>query len=479
MSKSIRPASTRAIAIALAALLLPACTTVGPDFARPAAPSTPGYAMQGDTAPAGVTMSTQAHAAGPWWTVLGSDELDRVIRQALSDSPTLAEADAAIERARAELAVARGGQGAQVEAQASAVREKINTQAFGISGFPSPTINLYSVGGTVTYDLDLFGGQRRAREAGRAAVEAERQRADAAYLTLSGQIAVQAVRIAGLQGRIEALDAAIEADRRQIAMIERAERAGGAAPSASTAGETQLAQDQALRPPLERDLAAARHQMAVLVGHAPADWTAPDFRLGQFSLPSETPIALPSSLARQRPDILAAEAELHEATAKIGVATADLYPDVRLSVGLTQSALTPGSLFNVDSSGWSVGPQVRIPLFDRSAKARRDVAVAEAKQSLARYQGVVLRAFLQVADALTALAHDEAELEALRRAEAAGQANVRDAQKAYDLGGGPLISVVDAGRQLSNTRRQIAEVQARLMEDEIALLTATGAGWRG
>jgi NodT family efflux transporter outer membrane factor (OMF) lipoprotein len=475
MSKSI----SRLSPLALGTLALAACTTVGPDFARPPPPPTPGYAMAGDAVPAGVSMNAESHAAGPWWTVLGSPALDRAIRQALSDSPTLAQADAAIERARADLAVARGGQGAQVEAQASAVRERINTQAFGFTGFPSPTINLYSIGGTVSYDLDLFGGQRRAREAGRAHLEAERQRSDAAFLTLSGQVAVQAVRIAALNARIATIDVAIEADRRQIAMIERAERAGGAAPSASTAGETQLAEDQALRPPLERDLAAARHQMAALVGHAPADWTAPDFALDDFRSPADLPIALPSALVRQRPDILAAEADLHEATARIGVATADLYPDVKLSVGLTQSALSPGTLFNVNSSGWSIGPQVRIPLFDRTAKARREAAVADAKLSLARYQAVVLRAFLQVADALTALAHDRDELTALRRAEASGQAHVRDAQTAYDLGGGPLISVVDAGRRLSETRRKIAEVQGRLMEDEIALLTATGAGWRG
>jgi NodT family efflux transporter outer membrane factor (OMF) lipoprotein len=343
----------------------------------------------------------------------------------------------------------------------------------------NPTISLFSVGGAVSYDLDLFGGQKRAREAAEARVEAQARRADAAYLALSGNVALQATRIAGLQAQLDTVEKIIAADRRQIEMVRAAERAGGAASSATTVGEAQLAQDEALAPPLKQALATARHQLALLVGKAPGAWTAPDFKLADFATPTTVPVSLPSQLVHNRPDIQAAEADLHAATAAIGVATASLYPDISLNAGLTQSALKPEDLFQWSASGSTVGPSVRLPLFDRAGKARQAEAVADAQLSAARYQATVLRAFVQVADALSALAHDQESLAALTRAERVGQSAVDDARTAYDLGGGALLPVVDASRRLSQVQRQKAAVQGQILADLVQLYTATGAGWRG
>jgi len=460
-------------------LCLSACAAVGPNFQRPTPPATQAYAAAKDPAPAGVSLTPDARAAGPWWQALGSPELDGVIRQALADSPTIAEATATLQRANEQAAAARGALAPEVSANGGAQRERINTQAFGFTGFPSPTINLFQIGAGVTYDLDLFGGKRRAREQAQARAEAEARRADAAYLTLSGNLALQAMRIAAARAQLAALDQVIAGDQSTLAMTRRAQAAGGAAPSALAGGEAELARDQALRPPLEQDLAQARHQLALLVGHAPADYTAPDFDLASFKTPTDIPVELPSALVRQRPDILAAEAELHAATAAIGVATADLYPDIRLGVSLTQGAIQPENLFRYSSSGWSLGGTVTAPIFNGGRlQANRRAAEADARIALARYEQTVLRAFVQVSDVLTALAEDQRSIEALTRAQAAQASNLKDARAAYELGGGPLLAVVDAQRQYNRASRDLIAAQGRRMNDIVNLYAATAAQWR-
>jgi NodT family efflux transporter outer membrane factor (OMF) lipoprotein len=475
------PQSTRFLLCGAAvAAALSGCTTLGPDFKAPAAPASQSYAMAGDAAAPGVRLTPETRTGGAWWTALGSPDLDHTVREALAGSPTLAEAEATLARAQAEVSAAKGGGDAQVSPNIGAQRERINTQAFGFTGFPSPTINLFSIGATVTYDLDLFGERRRTIEAAQARADAEARRADAAYLTLSGNVAMQAVRIATLRSQIATLQAIADDDRRVLDMIHKAQQAGGEAPSAISGGQAQLAQDEALLPPLQRQLAQARHQMALLVGKSPAEWTAPDFELASFTAPAETPVSLPSALTRRRPDILAAEADLHAATAQIGVATAAQYPDIRLAAGLTQSAIHPEDLFKYDSSGWNLGGSVVGPIIhSRRLSAEKKAAEAEARASLARYNGTVLRAFVQVSDVLSALANDQASLAALGRSQAASEASLRDARRAYDLGGGTLLQVIDAQRQLNRARRETVQAQGQGYSDLVELFTATAADWRG
>jgi len=474
------PLSNRFLLLGVCALALAGCKTVGPDFHTPGGPTGSGYAMAGDPVAAGVRLDPDARTLGPWWQAFGSPELDQTVRTALTDSPTIAEANATLQRYQAQARAARGAELPQVDATAGAQRERINTQAFGFTGFPSPTINLYSIGATVSYDLDLFGGKRRATEAAQARAEAAARQADAAYLTLTGNVATQAMRVAGLRAQIVAMEAVVADDQRTIEMVRAAERAGGEAPSAATGATAQLAEDEAAIPPLQRQLAEARHQLALLSGKAPAEWTAPDFDLARFTAPAEVPVSLPSTLVRKRPDILAAEAELHEATARVGVAVANQYPDIRLSANLTQSAIKPEKLFDYSASGWNILAGVTAPIFHGGTlRAQRKAAEAEARASLARYQQTVLRAFTQVSDVLAALATDDTRMAALAKAQATAEASVGDAEAAYRLGGGPLIDVVDARRGLSRTRRALAEAQAQRFGDMVELYAATAADWRG
>jgi NodT family efflux transporter outer membrane factor (OMF) lipoprotein len=262
-------------------------------------------------------------------------------------------------------------------------------------------------------------------------------------------------------------------------MVRKAAEAGGEAPSATTGARAQLEEDEALIPPLERQLAAARHQLALLAGKSPAEWAAPDFDMDRLTAPAQVPVDLPSTLVRRRPDILAAQAELHAATAAIGVTVANQYPDIRLSANLTQGAIKPDNLFNYSSSGWSLLSGVTAPItHGGTLKAERQAAEAEARAALARYQATVLRAFVEVSDVLAALASDQQEVAALTRSQATAEARLNDARTAYRLGGGALIQVVDAQRQLSRARLALAEAEARRLSDFVRLYAATAADWR-
>jgi NodT family efflux transporter outer membrane factor (OMF) lipoprotein len=470
------------LAATASALALSACTTVGPNFKTPDAPkgaAAAGYAMAGDAVAPGVQLSPEARVAGPWWRAFGSPELDATMREALAANQTVAEANANLQKAQAQLAATRGAQEVQVDAHSSVQRQRINIQSFGFTGLPNPTIPLYSIGATVSYDLDLFGGKRRATEADRARLEQAGHEADAAYLTLTGDVAMQAMRIAGLRAQIAAVQGIIASDRQNIQMVRKAQAAGGEARSALSIGVAQLSEDEAMLPTLQRDLDAARHQMALLAGKSPAEWTAPDFELAKFDTSAVVPISLPSELVRRRPDIVAAEAELHAATAEIGVAVANLYPSIRLSADLTQGAVRPDEIFNYSSSGWNLLAGLTAPILNGGTlKAEQRVAEAEARAATARYRQTVLRAFVQVSDVLSALGTDQTSIESLGRANAAADVAARDAQTAYRLGGGTLLQVVDSQRTVSRARRALVEAQAQRYEDLVQLYAATAADWR-
>ena len=471
--------STSAALSLLAATALSACAAVGPNFKSPAAPAVTGYAMQGDAVAPGVSLSPDHRAAGAWWLALGSPELDKLVRQALKDSPDIAIAEANLRAATADYQSRVGDQAPKIDTRANAQRERINVQSFGFNGFPSPTISLYELGLTTGYDFDLFGRKRRASEAAKARAEAEARRADAAYLTLTAGVSLQAVRISVLRAQIASVTQTTLGDQRIIDMIKQAQKAGGAPRSATSIGDAQLAADLALIPPLERQLAEARHQLALLLGKSPAEWTAPDFALADFTIPADIPAAIPSELIHRRPDILAAEATAHAATADVGVATANLYPNISISASLTQGAIKPQDLLEYNSSGWSIAAGLTAPIFHGGAlRKQKDRAVAQADAEMARYRQAVLRAFVQVSDALSGLGTDAKALEAQSRAEATARANVDDATRAYQLGAGTLLNVFDAQRQLNIALRGRIEAEGQKLIDIIDLFAATAADWR-
>ena len=290
---------------------------------------------------------------------------------------------------------------------------------------------------------------------------------------------MQAMKIASLRAQISETQSIVADDRRVIEMVQKAEAAGGQAHSALSGGVAQLAEDESLLPPLQRELDMARHQMALLAGKSPAEFTAPDFDLAKLTAPANVPVSLPSQLVRNRPDILAAEADLHSATAAVGVAVAAQYPNIRLSGVLTQEGLQPGKLFEADSAAWTLLGGVSAPLFHGGAlKANRRAAEAEARIALARYEQTVLNAFVQVADVLSDLGADKLSIDSLELVNRAAEQGAADTQNALRLGGGPMVDVVQSQRTLSRARRALAEAKGRRMSDLVALYAATAADWR-
>ena len=481
----MNPTPIRLLASVALAALLTGCAAVGPNFTRPA-PLTAAKDYRpaderGAASPAVLSESGEA-VARDWWTLFPSKDLDGVIRMALAANPEIASADASLDAARAELAAARGAELPEVSASSSASQNRLNLASFGfgggLPGFSNhPEFSLYSLGGAVTFPLDAFGRARRGSESAAARAEAARHQRDAAWLTLTGQVATQAVTLAVLREELAQVDAILADDRRTVDLADQAEKAGGEAHSAGVSASAQLAADETLVAPLKKQLDAARHALAVLTGHAPSDWTPPDFDLAALTVPKTLPVALPSALVHQRPDILAAEARLHAATADVGVATARLYPDLSLSAQITQGALKPGNIFDTPSTAYGLAAGVTQPLFD-GGRLRAGVKGAEAKRrgALAAYQQTVLRAFGQVADLMQAVQRDQDALAAQHASVDHAAETLRLNRLAYSAGATGLFPVIDASRQLSNARLGLARAEGQLRLDAMALFVATGRG---
>jgi NodT family efflux transporter outer membrane factor (OMF) lipoprotein len=464
--------------IALAAASAISGCVVGPRFTPPTPPAAKGYAGAGDKA-APEAVLTAAAPAGPWWKALGSPALDEVMARALAHNQTVAGAQATLEKARDEAQRERARLYPTVTLNASYQRERINIASLGFSGFPSPTLGLYSIGPSVSYDLDLAGGQRRRLEAARAQAQGQAFRAGAAYLTLTGNVALQAVRIAGVRAQLDAVRAVVADDRKSIEIVLEAETAGGEPVSAGLGGRLQLEQDLALLPPLEQQLAEARHALALLVGAAPSEWSPPDFAVDEFTANASIPVAIPSALVRQRPDIEAAEADLHADTAMIGAQTARLYPDVRLVASVTQQAVNPDTLASTTAAAYNFGPELSMPLFDGGAiRADRRAAEAQARADLARYRQTVIAAFVQVSDVLSALAQDQDHLDSVTRAETTARASLEEARDGYRLGGTPLANVVVADRRWREASLAKVQMIGQRLADIVGLYGATAADWR-
>ncbi len=466
-----------------AATALAGCA-VGPDFKRPAAPVVARYAMAGDDVPRAERVELGAEVTQSWWSAFHSPALDALMRQALAGNPSLQSTDALLGEARQELAIAHGRQLPQADLSLGLERQRLNFATLGLnpSSFPgvnnNPTINLYSVGATVSYALDVFGEQRRNAESAEARVEAQSHQLDAAYLTLTGQIAVQAAVIAAVHAEVDAVDGMLEADRRDIALVRSAQRVGGVAEEARVNADAQSAVDAAFLPPLQQQLAQARHALAELEGQSPGSYTPPDFTLADLPFPAALPVSVPAELVRQRPDILQAEATLHAATAFIGVQTAKLYPNINLTAALTQSALIPGTFFDYAATAYTLGAGLTQPLFHGGQlRAQRREAIEAARARQADYQSVVLRAFTQVADLLAALAHDEDAIAAQQHSLASAQATLRLDMDAYREGGQGLLPVVDAQRQVNVATYRLTQASAQRYLDAIQLFVATGRGW--
>jgi NodT family efflux transporter outer membrane factor (OMF) lipoprotein len=378
---------------------------------------------------------------------------------------TLAAARATLAAARENVLAARGGYWPQVDASASAERFR-------------RTPNLYTVGATASYAPDVFGATARSVEEQEALAEQQRYELAAAYLSLTGNVVTEAITIASLRGQLEASEEVVADDTRNLELVRFKYEAGKAPLTDVLTAETQLALDRTALPGLRQQLAAARDALSVLTGRAPAAWTPPDFDLKDFTLPQELPLSLPSELARQRPDILAAEALLHADSAAVGIATARLYPNITLSATGGQQSLDSSSLFHGVNTFWTLAASLAQPIFHGGTlRAQRRAAIELYQASLATYEQTVLQGLQQVADVLQALAHDAELLDAQRQLLESASHALTLQRESYAAGKSDLLQLIVAERAYQQARLGMVTAQARRLQDTAQLFVALGGGW--
>ncbi len=476
----------RAIALPVLALLA-ACSSEplhAPDL-PPVDQYTPGPVVThtvGADVPGG---AAQEFASGmdipaQWWTLFRSPALDRLVRDALEASPTLARAEAKLRQAAEDLDVrADATHLPKVDAKLSANRVDIPAGAFGGPGLPIATpLDLYLASVSVSYTLDLFGAKRNELASLRAAVDYERYEVQAARLMLAGNVVTTAIREASLRAQIANTEESIALQSRQLAIAGELEIAGGAAHADVVNQRADLAKARTALPDLQRALQQARHRLAVYTGRPPSAPDLPEFTLSELQLPTELPLSLPSELARRRPDIRAAEALLQEAGARVGVATANLYPQITLSANAGSLASDASNLFRSGSAFYLLGASLAQPIFHGGElQAKRRSAVAAYDQAAAAYRETVLSGLQNVADTLRALESDAVKLK--ERSEAAAQAAdfERITSDRYRAGGVSQVAVLDAQRRLRAARLEQVQAAADRYADSAALLQALGGGW--
>jgi len=467
-------------ALALTAAMLAGCA-LGPDFTRPDVPHADRYTAQSlrlEGKHAGGASAQQAMLGEQidraWWKLFQSDALDDVVKRALAQNRTIAAAGYTLAQAQ-ELAAARAGTlYPQVGMTAGVGREKYGAEFLGTSPKP-PTFTYFAVGPAISYTLDYTGGAARSVEQQYALANYQRQQLDAAYLAVTGNAVMQSLSIASVRAQIATVRTLLEQDRENQKLVHEAFDAGSVSRLDIVSADSQLAGDAALLPPLRQELSLAQHALAIVLGQAPANAALPEFDLAQLTLPRQLPVSLPSELAHRRPDILAAEAQLHAATAAVGVATANLYPRIDISASFAQQSTVAAQLFEAANNGWGVTGALLAPIFEGGTlRAERRAAVDAMRASEAKYQQTVLTAFGQVADSLQALEHDAEALQAQTDARQAARDNLDLTRTSYREGSVGVLQVIDAERRYS--RASLAYVRARAQRyiDTAQLFLALG-----
>ncbi len=494
------PAHARLGAIAIC-LLASAC--VGPNFHRPAAPAVDRYTIEplaaetaaapgaadaarptgaADAASAAGAVGaaqrflTQQDVPRNWWTLFGSDELNALVTEALRANPDVASAQAALRQALENTAAQRGSYFPTVQGEFDASR---NRDATGVlqptlnSG--SPLYNLFTPQVTISYIPDVFGANRRAVESLAAQAEASRFQLDATYLTLTANVVAAAIQEAGLRAQIAGTEQVIALERESLAVLNRELELGAVAEADVYAQDAALAQLEVTLPPLYKQLHQARDQLAVLTGRLPADFKATDLALDRLVLPADLPLGVPSQLVERRPDVRAAEAQLHAATAQVGVAIANLLPQVTITgdIGSTATLLT--DLFKPGTGFWSIGANATQTLFEGGTLIhRKRAADAALDQAAAQYRSAVLTAFQNVADALHALETDGDALTAASRAEAAAQKSLGVAHRQLELGSVSYLALVNSEQTYQQAVVSLAQARTNRYADTAALFQALG-----
>jgi len=466
--------------------MLTACA-VGPDFEPPAAPEVSAYTSQ--------LLPEQTSAAdmkggeaqrfvrgldipGQWWTLFHSAALNSLVEQALENNPTLPAAEAALRQAWENVYAAQGAFFPTAVVSYSPSRNKTATGVtFTAASSGPPFFTLHTAQVVVTYAPDVFGGTRRQVESLMATAEFQRYQLEAAYLTLTSNVVAAAVQEASLRGQIAATEEIIKIESASLDILRKQFQLGQVAGLDVAAVEAALAQAQATLPPLQKQLAVQRDLLTALIGRLPSQAPAEKFELASLQLPQELPVSLPSNLVEQRPDIQSAEAQLHSASALIGVALAARLPQFTLTGNagatanqISQLFMTPGTAF------WTLAGNVAQTVFDAGTLLHKERAAVAAFEE-AMYRSTVIAAFQNVADTLHALQSDADTLRAAFAAERAAFESLEITRMQLQFGAVNYLSLLTAQNTYQMALIALVQAQAARYADTAALFQALGGGW--
>jgi NodT family efflux transporter outer membrane factor (OMF) lipoprotein len=457
--------------------------TLGPDFKRPDPPQITQYTGPSDPA---TTVSVKDErqvfhygqaVPADWWRLFRNDALDKLIVSAVKGNPSLQAAQAALKQSEFNLKAGNGVFYPEIDLGASFARQKLSPMRQGIAASGS-IFSLYTIAASASYVLDVFGAEHRAVEQLSAQTDAQREVFRAAYLSLIGNIVNTAIAQAAYHEETLATERIVDNQRQQLQLLQAQSQSGLIPESTLVTLESQLALTEATLPILRQREDATRHLLANLLGSTPAEATLPTLAWDDFAIPAQIPISLPSELARQRPDIRQAEADLHAASAQIGVATAALFPTFTLSGTYGANNTTLQQLGNRDSQFWSYGPGMTVPLFQGStAWNRKEAAKSAYEVALANYRSTVLTGVQQVADTLEAVTHDAEMVAARQQVLDMADRQIKLTEANHQAGlVGDMDSLV-ARQQWESARISVIDAAAQRYQDTVALFMAMGGGW--
>jgi NodT family efflux transporter outer membrane factor (OMF) lipoprotein len=464
-------ASLRFFTGVLLLLLAAGCVAVGPDYERPEMAVPQSWREGPDPA----LVPDQA-VTRRWWTVFGDPLLERLIAEAEQDNLDLRRAVARVREARARLGVVRGEYVPRAEAQGSVNRQRLSENGLRSNG---STETLYGVGVDASWELDLFGRISRAVEAASADYQASEEDRGDVLVSLYAEVARTYFNIRTFQARLASADGNIDSQR-QILELTRSRFDHGLATGLDVAqAEQVLAASQAEVPPLRIALTQAANTMGVLLGKPPGTLFAELSRPGPIPVPPEqVSVGVPANLLRQRPDIRRAERQLAAQTARIGIATADLYPTLSLSGSFAFEAVDAGDLFQGSSKAFGFGPTLRWLIFD-GARVRSRIQVEDAltEQALYHYEQSVLNALNEAENALTEYLEQRTRLAALERSVQAARRSLQLATRLYKDGLVDFQNVLDAQRVLFDNESQLAAARGNTVINLVQLYRTLGGGW--
>jgi NodT family efflux transporter outer membrane factor (OMF) lipoprotein len=459
--------------------LLPGCA-VGPNYQPPktAAPAQWNAPMAGGETNLEPTIAS-------WWKSFKDPQLDSLIERAAKANYDLRIAGARVLEARALYRIAASRLGPTIDAGGSYARQNQSKNQPIIRDLNLPSSvpfenDVYQAGFDASWEVDVFGGTRRSIEAGKAEVAAAQFNRRNVLVTLLGEVARNYIETRGFQRRLEIAEKNLKTQEEALAITQDRFKNGLTSDLDVQQAATLLAATRSVIPLLETGIQASIHRLDVLLGQQPGSLMAELSQPAPIpTVPPEVPVGLPSDLLRRRPDIQQAEWQLAASTARIGVATADLFPKFSLT-GLAGFQSTSASdWFNPDSRFWSVGPTVQWRIFD-SGRIRANIRVHNARQeqALAAYEKTVLTSFEEVEDSLVAYAKEQIRRRSLEDAVKSSQDSLHLANQLYSNGLVSFINVLDAERSVYLAEDALADSDRFVTENLISLYKALGGGWK-